>query len=557
MSNNTTYENSFFKIGLFNANGLTYEAIDNIINYLPLHTNILFITETWLLSPRRLNTDWEQQNTYGTKRLNSYTGQDGLSYIVHPGFPFPVIPIINNNPQHNKYTISCRIQNLIIHCFYLPPRVSDSLCMTIIQSFIDQYDVIFCGDFNARMGILTGDYRTTNTTQTPRTNNRGNLMLPLIINNGLTLWNEKLCYGIPTYLTGTTNSTTNVKSSIIDFFLTTTTDKFLCPEMSIATDLSLGSDHKLVTFGFQYQFNQPTVTTEQQHPRKLWKIKKLKPKEKRYINNYRDKIIFFFQNRVEPLFEQPSPSINLINTTIVESIQQALDSSVGEQKKRKKHWRWFWNEHLQEEATKREQLYKKWNRAHGINKIEYWKSHLEQSEKVRSLIKQYKNKYFRSFCNKLLTDEYSKTLQKLKTIRRSRDKTVTFQNENGPAAAAEIMVTKLNNIFKGPQDNILATLDRYPDMGPSIFDGINTGTNITTESTQLDENGNSLPFTLWHIQQAIEDLPTNKAPGIDHLKAEMFKPINEHLSKILFKFYDLCWKQGKTPKDWNHYGEKK
>ncbi|KAI8096034.1 hypothetical protein BDF21DRAFT_470962, partial [Thamnidium elegans] len=262
------------------SNNNINNTIDNIINYLPLHTNILFITETWLLSPRRLNTDWEQQNTYGTKRLNSYTGQDGLSYIVHPGFPFPVIPIINNNPQHNKYTISCRIQNLIIHCFYLPPRVSDSLCMTIIQSFIDQYDdseydVIFCGDFNARMGILTGDYRTTNTTQTPRTNNRGNLMLPLIINNGLTLWNEKLCYGIPTYLTGTTNSTTNVKSSIIDFFLTTTTDKFLCPEMSIATDLSLGSDHKLVTFGFQYQFNQPTVTTEQQHPRKLWRIKKL------------------------------------------------------------------------------------------------------------------------------------------------------------------------------------------------------------------------------------------------------------------------------------------
>ncbi|KAG2228702.1 hypothetical protein INT48_004014 [Thamnidium elegans] len=323
--------------------------------------------------------------------------------------------------------------------------------------------------------------------------------------------------------------------------------------MSIATDLSLGSDHKLVTFGFQYQFNQPTVTTEQQHPHTPQSSPSntsdtydTNPSQKETQDtNYEQ------DNKVEPLFEQPSPSINLINTTIVESIQQALDSSVGEQKKRKKHRRWFWNEHLQEEATKREQLYKKWNRAHGINKIEYWKSHLEQSEKVRSLIKQYKNKYFRSFCNKLLTDEYSKTLQKLKTIRRSRDKTVTFQNENGPAAAAEIMVTKLNNIFKGPQDNILATLDRYPDMDPSIFDGINTGTNITTESTQLDENGNSLPFTLWHIQQAIEDLPTNKAPGIDHLKAEMFKPINEHLSKILFKFYDLCWKQGKTPKDWN------
>lgn len=384
MSNNTTYENFFFKIGLFNANGLTYEAIDNIINHLPIHTYILFITETWLLSPRRLNTEWEQQNTYGIKRRNSYTGQDGLSYIVHPDFPLPVIPIINNNPLHNKYTISCRIQNLIIHCFYLPPRLSDSLCMTIIQSFIEQYDeseydVIFCGDFNARMGNLTGDYRTTNTTKTPRTNTRGTLMLPLIINNGLTLWNQKLCYGIPTYLTGSTNSTTNVKSSIIDLFLSSTTENLLCPEMSIATDLSLGSDHKLVTFAFQYHFNPSTVTTEQQHPRKLWKIKKLKPIEKRvksesyeknilnftdtqqsspsntsdtipsqtetqdtnyeqdnkYTNNYRNKIIDFFKNRVDPLLEQQSPSIDLINTAIVECIQQALDSSVGEQKARK------------------------------------------------------------------------------------------------------------------------------------------------------------------------------------------------------------------------------
>jgi hypothetical protein len=470
--------------------------------------------------------------------------------------------------------------------------------MTIIQSFIDEYDnseydVIFCGDFNARMGTLTGDYRTTNTTQTPRTNNRGNLMLPLIINNGLTLWNQKLCYGIPTYLTGSTNSNTNMKSSIIDLFLTPKTENFLCPEMSIATHLSLGSDHKLITFAFQYHFNQSTVITEQQQPRKLWKIKKFKPQEKRvksdsyeknilnfidtpqsspsdttpsqqaetqdtgyeqdnkYIYNYRKKIIYFFENRVEPLFEDPSPSIDSINTTIVESIQQALDSSVGEQNSRKKHWRWFWNEHLQQESAKREQLYKKWTRARNFNKIEFWKSHLDQSEKVRSLIKHYKNKYFRSFCNKLLTDEYSKTLQKLKTIRRSRDQNVTFQHENGPAAAAEIMVTKLNDIFKGPQDNILDTLNRHSNINPSIFDGINTSTNYTTESIYLSENNSALPFTINTVQQCIKDLPTNKAPGIDHLKAEMFKPIDDILSTILFKLFGLCWKQGKTPTDWN------
>ena len=232
MSENSTTQ-SFLKIGLWNANGLSSDSIDNIIQNLHEHTHILFITETWLLENRKLHTHWQNYNTYGIQAPGKYSGQDGLSYIVNPDFPYPVIPIINNNPLSNKFTISCRIQNFVIHCFYLPPRLSNQLCIDIVQSFIDEYEnstyeIILCGDFNSRLGSLTGDFTTRGGTQVSCVTERGSLFTKLIIDNGLTLWNQQLGYGVPTYLTGAGH---HEKSSIIDFFLSPPTHTLINPSI--------------------------------------------------------------------------------------------------------------------------------------------------------------------------------------------------------------------------------------------------------------------------------------------------------------------------------------
>ncbi|KAG1437113.1 hypothetical protein G6F56_013261 [Rhizopus delemar] len=50
----------------------------------------------------------------------------------------------------------------------------------------------------------------------------------------------------------------------------------------------------------------------------------------------------------------------------------------------------------------------------------------------------------------------------------------------------------------------------------------------------------------------IGQLPTRKAPGTDHIKAEMFKPISTELSHLLSWFFSLCCQWSYVPSLWRH-----
>ncbi|KAH8555647.1 hypothetical protein BGW37DRAFT_478032 [Umbelopsis sp. PMI_123] len=53
-----------FTIGLWNVNGLQASSIDDVLQH--CHSfDLLFITETWLLTPSRLPTTWTQFHNYG------------------------------------------------------------------------------------------------------------------------------------------------------------------------------------------------------------------------------------------------------------------------------------------------------------------------------------------------------------------------------------------------------------------------------------------------------------------------------------------------------------
>ncbi|KAI9004841.1 hypothetical protein CLU79DRAFT_713376, partial [Phycomyces nitens] len=48
----------------------------------------------------------------------------------------------------------------------------------------------------------------------------------------------------------------------------------------------------------------------------------------------------------------------------------------------------------------------------------------------------------------------------------------------------------------------------------------------------------------------IRHLPRRKAPGIDHVKAEMLKPLVITLGPLLHSFFQLCWRWSWTPVAW-------
>ncbi|KAG1440974.1 hypothetical protein G6F56_011686 [Rhizopus delemar] len=118
---------------LWNANGCNRYTVDQTTNSL-LSSSLLFITETWLLSPLRLMTSWQQYHTYGQPLEGQSRGQMGISLLVNPDCPYPV----THFPSSSPYVLSCQVSTLLVHCVYLPPSLSDLEAMDILDSLPEQ-----------------------------------------------------------------------------------------------------------------------------------------------------------------------------------------------------------------------------------------------------------------------------------------------------------------------------------------------------------------------------------------------------------------------------------
>jgi hypothetical protein len=226
-------------ISLFNATGMPKQSIYPILQ-LAQNSDILFLTETWLLSPTRFKSTWKEYHTYGLPLTTSRgrQGHLGLALLVNPRCDFPVCQIEHSHPLLTKYTLSIVLSStVLIHCIYIPPELEEDVPITAIldelpMQYASTTTTILCGDFNARLGQITGDTRL---------DSRGRVFSNWIQTQNLTLWNQHLTYGQPT-------SYTFQGTSIIDFFISDT--DLVSPSLTIRHDLSLSSNHKFMTFSF-------------------------------------------------------------------------------------------------------------------------------------------------------------------------------------------------------------------------------------------------------------------------------------------------------------------
>ncbi|KAG0932286.1 hypothetical protein G6F31_016576 [Rhizopus arrhizus] len=257
------------KLSLFNATGMPKQSINPILQ-LSQNSDLLFLTETWLLPPTKYRSSWVEYHTYGIPRDSSNIGQLGLALLVNPQCNLPVYQITHTHPLLAKYSLSIVLASkLLIHCLYLPPSLENNEVTTILDALPMQYsnttNTLLCGDFNARLGTFTGDSRI---------DPRGRIFYNWMCSHNLILWNQRLTHGQPT-------SYTVQGTSIIDFFLST--EELLSPSLNIRHDLSLTSNHKFMTLSFD------VFDDLQEHlpPKRVtWNLGKLKHPKNR--DSYRD-----------------------------------------------------------------------------------------------------------------------------------------------------------------------------------------------------------------------------------------------------------------------------
>ncbi|GAN11839.1 hypothetical protein MAM1_1083d11450, partial [Mucor ambiguus] len=190
-------------LSLWNANGLRQSTVHDVLSHV-LETHVLLVTETWLTSGS-FPTNWRQFHLYGSKVPGAFNrGSGGITAFVSPSCPFTVSQL----PSYNPHTLSLKVGALTVHCVYFPPPLSSDKVLSALSLLPMTRDTILCGDFNARLGSLTGDAIS---------NTRGNALKPWFDEHCLSVLNASLAFGVKTYSSFRQQQEI---SSTIDLFLT-------------------------------------------------------------------------------------------------------------------------------------------------------------------------------------------------------------------------------------------------------------------------------------------------------------------------------------------------
>ncbi|CAO3703465.1 unnamed protein product [Rhizopus stolonifer] len=543
-------------ISLWNANGLRITTVHEVLSHC-LSSTLLFITETWLLSPSLLPTDWMQYHVYGVPVPSANRGSMGVTALVSPSCPFPVSQL----PSPNRYTLSLKVGPYRFHCLYVPPPLSIAEFMTILSSIPSLPNTFICGD-------LTGDALVSP---------RGAAMARWLAGRPFTVLNGSLAHGVSTWVGFRDDREMN---SIIDLFLTNAS--LMSPHLDIASDLSLGSDHRLLTLSFSFaQSSAPEPSSDTSdftlHPRRLWNLSRLGEPDpcQLYQDTFRSSSAPLL-SQLKRLVQHPPPSrppIDDLNASLNDIIYRSLDSSVGDRPPRPSHWKKYWTQQLQDAADFRNRCYRRWRRAFGIDKVYWWHQHQQANTSFRQAVATAKRLSWQAFCKSLESD-FTKAISKVKQLKRRHQSSASFSHPDGPSKAVEIMATHLASVYDG---SLLPSTRPTPiptpssplslgSFGPSPNGSTLLGTSLSgssfpgSTSFNLSSHGSTpsttffynSPFAPLTIQTYIGQLPTRKAPGTDHIKAEMLKPISTEISHLLSWFFSLCCQWSYVPSPWRH-----
>ena len=480
---------SFFSLGLWNANGLRASVVHDVLSH-ALSVDVLLVTETWLTAGF-FPTDWAQFHLYGKKLSNAHNrGSGGVTAFVSPSCSHQVVQL----PSYNPYTLSLKVGSLNVHCAYLPPSLSTATVLSALRSIPLNKDTILCGDFNARLGSLVGDLVTTP---------RGTALAPWFEESGLSVLNASLAHGVKTFSTFRGNVEL---SSIIDLFLTNIGESALVsPSITVESDLSLSSDHRLMFFSFTYVVpppdgsSTPDGSSASMAPRKLWNLSKLHkdgPRSK-YYHQLRQLLSPLQATLLDLVDNPPSarPDIDALNDTFNDCLFTALDGSIGVKTGRPGYWKKFWTQEIEDAARERDRRYRRWRHSSGIDKIDRWGLYMEAKRKFRSLVQAAKRRSWKAFCSELERN-FSKATAAIKRMKRNRESSSTYSHPDGPSASVAAMANHLSSVYSG---SLLGSASR-PAAPPSFDD-----------SLPFSLSGVSL-FDTDDIEASIKRLPTHKAP---------------------------------------------
>ena len=466
--------------------------------------DIIFFCETRVRSGK-LRCAWTQYHNYAIRREDHVSAYDhlGIAFFIRPNFPYEVRPL---SIQNNE-TLTLKVGPYTLHGLYLPPSLPAPVAASRYRSLsVDPFTIVL-GDLNVRLKSMTGDARYTPS--------RHHALTLWMSTNDLTVWNAELAFGLPTFETVRTG---RHMKSIVDYFISMR-GNLLDPRMTIHSDLGL-SDHHMCELSFvPVNMSQLPASTA---PRRSWRLQRLQDPEvlTRYTDRFQE-LTGTLMEDIQQTLENDAmlPRADVLEghvQSLNEALYTALDSSVGRSRPPLNSHKWFWSDHLQHLADRRQQASARWRRfRNDLERATAYSDYVTACTDFRKAVRAARQQSWHDFCHKLQADPSEMTAA-VKRMRLRQRSSVNISSPDGPDQAAEDMASHLERVFGGS-----VPLRPSPE---GIF------------------NREVHPWwTRDDIVSAIRYLPNRKAPGTDSIKAEMLKPVTSSIAPLLDGLFTICW----------------
>jgi hypothetical protein len=497
------------RIGFFNANGLSGK-LELVLDFMEnQELDLIFICETYFL-PNQHHRGLGRMFLNLTKpdgRLQSGGRRaiGGIAGYCKPALTNQIRAI--HTDEHCNYTI-LDVAGALVAVGYFPPSMDNRAVpdfLQLVHTLAGEKECVIIGDFNARMGELSGDHHT---------NGRGYLLRDwLEAAPGIDFNLKRPDHGRftsfgwgPTHGQGVTDLVFSLNC--------------LVHNLVIHEDNSLGgSDHRPLTFDMAANFNPTREFTR-------WNVRKfLEPGVIERFQEFLSSTVVDTTNRLERMDVHDVDGMWLL---IKNWIETAADGSCGKINFKRIVNRDFWSENL---LNMRSQVINQQHRLQEAIRLNLPPRILAGARFVlnrlnsdlRDLLKNRRKELWKEKINDLSSPQKAASFLKMVKCQNSR--------KNGSRCALD--PTKMD-------EHLNHFRTTFGNPTPPVIDS----QPLPFEESDLNK------FTSDEVSRILDRAPLGKAAGVDELVGEFFKYGSAQISPLLTVFFNRLYYIRKVPAEW-------
>ena len=400
-----------------------------------------------------------------------------------------------------------------------------------VETLCPQSDrILICGDLNAHVGDLRTPRRSpVGLHAISSLNAQGGLLIDFCEEYGLkiasTFFKNKEIHKI------TWQHPKKTKSSQIDFFICSGEVQELFSNIRVYRGanvyLTKDTDHFLVIASLKVGGIRPKtpsggVKTRIQYDRLVDE------------NVSRDYNSFFASSLGQVITTGNVGDLDSLYSTVSSSILSAAEKACGTKTVAKpglnRRVTVWWNSELKELTKVKREAYECWLLAKGPTTKDAFK---DASKEVRRAIRRAKTEQWHKFADKLESDFCNSEKVFWSTLRHIRD---------GPYTAPRTIRDSDGKFLLGES----ACLNRWAQYFDQL---LNVGLPVTIPSLNQSVDIDS-PIAMSEVVSAINSIKNGKAAGLDQIRPEMVKSLNEENIKRLCEMYNMAFNSSICPKAW-------